>query len=43
MSEVLRLLQEQPQLIEINRRFKRNEGYARSLREDRVMESSETR
>ena len=41
MAEVLRLLREQPHLAEINQRFGRNEGYAKSLREDHLVNSSE--
>lgn len=35
MQDVLELLREHPELAEINRGIKRNEGYEKSLREDR--------
>ncbi|MEM1689053.1 MAG: glycosyltransferase family protein [Candidatus Hadarchaeales archaeon] len=35
MQDVLELLKEHPELAEINRGIKRNEGYEKSLREDR--------
>lgn len=35
MEDVVRLLREHPELLEINQGFKTNEGYSRSLQEDR--------
>lgn len=43
MNEVLRLLASRPDLVEINRRFERNEGLAKSLREDQMVEGAESR
>ena len=37
MSDVLNLLQEEPQLSRINKGISRNEGYMKSLREDKVL------
>ena len=37
MKDVLKLLEKQPKLAEINRGIARNEGYLKSLREDRVI------
>jgi len=37
MKEVLRLLEDKPELAEINRHIERDEGYKKSLREDRVV------
>jgi spore coat polysaccharide biosynthesis protein SpsF (cytidylyltransferase family) len=43
MDVVLNLLQENPHLIEINKKFKRNEGYAKSLREDGYINTTEVK
>jgi spore coat polysaccharide biosynthesis protein SpsF len=40
MEEVLRLLQERPELLEINRDAPRNEGYAKSLQADDAWRSA---
>jgi len=37
MEDVLRLLERRPELMEINRHIERDEGYKKSLREDRVV------
>jgi len=37
MRDVLKLLEKQPELVEINKGIARNEGYAKSLREDRLV------
>ncbi len=39
MEDVLKLLRQRPELMEINRGIQRNEGYQRSLREDRLVRS----
>ncbi len=37
MNDVLKLLEERPELIEINKKYIRNEGYLRSLKKDRII------
>lgn len=37
MEDVLNLLQQHPELLEINKDCRRNEGYAKSLTEDRII------
>ena len=37
MEEILDLLKEHPELMKINNQFERNEGYLKSLREDRII------
>ena len=37
MRDVLRLLEEKPELMEINKHIERDEGYKKSLREDRIV------
>lgn len=43
MHEVLSLLARRPDLVEINRRFGRNEGMAKSIREDHLVKGVESR
>ena len=38
MEDILQLLEEYPELKEINAEFKRNEGYLRSLKKDKIMQ-----
>lgn len=40
MKEVLEFLEKNPELLEINSSTKRNEGYAKSIKEDRVVEKA---
>ena len=37
MNDILDLLKEQPELLEINNQFERNEGYLKSIKEDRIV------
>jgi len=37
LTDILRVLDENPGISDVNRRFKRNEGYEKSLREDKVV------
>ncbi|MDD5544357.1 MAG: glycosyltransferase family protein [Acidobacteriia bacterium] len=43
MDEVLALLQEHPELSEVNVRFERNEGYQKSLREEAIYAKKEAK
>jgi spore coat polysaccharide biosynthesis protein SpsF (cytidylyltransferase family) len=38
LKEILKLLRKKPELIKINQHIKRNEGYLKSLREDKIYE-----
>ena len=40
-KEILGLLKERPELMEINSGTRRNEGYEKSIKEDRVLEPRE--
>lgn len=39
LEDILKLLERKPELIKINQHIKRNEGYLKSLREDKIYES----
>ncbi|MGB9855722.1 MAG: aminotransferase class III-fold pyridoxal phosphate-dependent enzyme [Caldisericum exile] len=41
MSDILKFLENHPELIDLNKKFKRNEGYEKSLKEDRRKEAAE--
>jgi len=41
MNDILNFLQKRPELIELNEKFKRNEGMEKSLKEDRRKEAAE--
>jgi spore coat polysaccharide biosynthesis protein SpsF (cytidylyltransferase family) len=43
LKEVLSLLREHPELSEVNRGIRRNEGYLKSLREDAVIKQAEAK
>jgi len=37
MEDILKLLREKPELIEMNKKFMRDEGLLKSLKEDRII------
>ncbi len=39
MEEILEFIKENPDIEEINQHIVRNEGYLKSIREDRIMDS----
>ncbi|MDD5148081.1 MAG: aminotransferase class III-fold pyridoxal phosphate-dependent enzyme, partial [Candidatus ainarchaeum sp.] len=41
-GRIMKLLKKSPELMEINRKFSRNEGYAKSLRDDKMKEKKIT-
>ena len=36
-QDILKYLKENPQIVQINRKYKRNEGLEKSIREDRMI------
>ncbi len=39
-QDILKVLSEFPELIKINQNFKRNEGYEKSLKKDKILENN---